>query len=471
MNIRKIDNPFAFIIFGASGDLAQLKIFPALYSLAEQKRLPTEYTIVGFARTQFSQESFKELFAQSIRQKLKHEINEDLLASLLEHVCYVNGNYDDPHSYQNLKAAIVEKDQGRGWQKLVYLAIPPQLFGVTAKNFGALRERDGEIKLILEKPLGTDAASARHLFHEIGLHFNESEIYLLDHYLGKEAIQSILSLRYANRMLNHMLSGKEIANIQITAFEELGVGKRLGYFDTVGIIKDMVQSHLLQVLALITMAIPVKETAESFQREKENILSALHFADKKKNSLVVGQYHSYQKESEQVANSQTETFAALTLFIDKLDWYNVPIFIRTGKKLAKRRTEVVIEFKKLPFQKENLEPNRLILNIQPEEKIEIQLLNKMGGSNMHFRTLSTSDSLACFGDDCLPEHGRLLMDALRGERMFFLSFHEVLASWDLIDEIIAFGKSQNLPLISYPDGSSDVEDSHKIPAAYGFKWY
>jgi len=471
MLLRKIEKPFAFIIFGASGDLAQLKIFPALYSLVEQKRLPKEYVIVGFARSAFEQAAFKDIFAQSVRQKVKADLDEALLADLLSHVVYVSGQYDDPQAYSNLRSVLKTYEKGDCWQKVVYLAIPPTVFAVVTENMGRLKEKNEEIKLIIEKPLGTDAASARQLFHQVGLHFEEKDIYLLDHYLGKEAIQSILSLRYANRLLNHMLTGKEIANIQITAFEEIDVGKRLGYFDTVGIIKDMVQSHLLQILALVTMSIPVKEAASSFQREKVDILSALHFADKTKTPLVVGQYQSYRSVSEQVANSTTETFAALTLSIDRVDWYNVPVFIRTGKKLSKRRTEVVIEFKKLPFQKPELEPNRLILNIQPEEKIEIQLLNKVGGSSTTFRTLTTADSLACFGDDCLPEHARLLMDALQGEKMFFVSIAEVLACWELIDEIVAYQAKNKLELIQYADGSEDVPEAQQITSEHGYKWY
>lgn len=470
MQLRKIEQSFAFIVVGASGDLAQLKIFPAMYSLAEQKRFPKDFVIMGFARTIFSEQEFKDLFAQSVRQNFKGEVHEEILASLLDHVTYIAGSYDEASSYQKIDNYLSSK-QGTHWQKVAYLAVPPQLFGVVAKNIAEAKQSDEEIKLVLEKPFGTDATSATALFKEITSYFSENEIYLLDHYLGKEGTQSILSLRHANRILNHLLSGHEIANIQITAFEELNVGKRLGYFDAVGIVKDMVQSHLLQVLALITMSIPVKESARSFQREKLGILSALHFAREEPQQLVVGQYASYQSQGENVAQSQTETFAAMTLFIDKLDWHHVPVFIRTGKKLSKRKTEVVVEFKKLAFQDQSLEPNRLIINIQPDERIEIQLLSKVGGTNKQYRTLTTSDSIACFGDDCLPEHGRLLMDVLQGERMFFLSFAEVLASWRLIDEIIAYRHEKKVPLLKYNDGAHDVTEANVLPEQHGFKWY
>ncbi len=470
MNLRKIDSAFTFIVVGASGDLAQLKIFPALYSLAEQKRLPLDFSIIGFARTTYTESEFRDLFALSIRQNFKGEVNEAILEKLLGHVTYIAGSYDDPASYQKIDEYLLTKN-AQSWQKVAYLAVPPQLFASVAQNIAALKQAQEEIKLILEKPFGIDSESATALFHAISKYFSEEEIYLLDHYLGKEGIQSILSLRYANRMLNYLLSGQEIANIQLTAFEELSVGKRLGYFDGVGIIKDMIQSHLLQILALVAMTIPVKEAPESFQREKLGILSALHFAKEDKTPLVVGQYASYRSQDMQVANSVTETFAACTLFIDKLDWYKVPVFIRTGKRLSKRRTEIVIEFKKLPFQKQDLEPNRLVINIQPEERIDIQLLSKVGGSNKHFRSLTTSDSIACFGDDCLPEHGRLLMDALQGDRMFFLSFGEVLAAWKLVDEILAYRKNNNLPLVTYADGTDIVAEAAVLPEQYGFKWY
>ncbi|MBI4836538.1 MAG: glucose-6-phosphate dehydrogenase [Candidatus Abawacabacteria bacterium] len=471
MNLRKIEKPFAFIIFGASGDLAQLKIFPSIYSLAEQKRLPKEYIIIGFARSHFEESAFRELFAQSVRKHFKEGTNEAVLEEIVSHVTYISGQYGDSVAYERLKTVIIKHDHHKQWQKVIYLAIPPTVFDTVAANVAVIREKNEEIKIIIEKPLGVDSTSARHLFHQISLHFNEAEIYLLDHYLGKEAIQSILSLRYANRMLNHMLTGSEIANIQITAFENIGVGKRLGYFDEVGIIRDMIQSHLLQVLALVTMSIPVKESALSFQREKNNVLASLHFADKIRNPLCIGQYASYRQEAEQVKNSTTETFAAMTLFIDQVHWYNVPIFIRTGKKMAKKRTEVVIEFKKLPFQKADLPPNRLILNIQPHEQIEIQLLNKVGGTHTAYRTLTTSDSLACFGDDCLPEHARLLMDVIQGRKMFFLSFQEVLACWDLIDEVIAYKNAKPSALITYPDGAAEISEANELPETFGFNWY
>ncbi len=470
MLLNKIKDPFALIIFGASGDLAQVKVFPALYSLIEQKRLPDDYVIVGFARTKLTDIEFREQFRQSVQQRFGNQVDGDLLKKLLEKVVYVSGQYDDKTAYIRLSKKIHQFSPRIKLKKVAYFAVPPSIFPPIIANFSSMRKKGEEMKLILEKPFGIDMLSAQTLFHTVSLHFAESEIYLLDHYLGKEAVQSILSLRYANSIINLMLQGQAIANIQITAFEDHGIGRRLGYFNEVGIIKDMVQSHLLQILALVTMSIPVKESAESFQREKTSILSSLHFPDKGPNSLVIGQYKSYSKEGN-IAKSKTETFAAMRLYIDQLNWYNVPIFLRTGKRMKKKRTEVVIEFKKLPFQRSDLAPNRLVLNIQPDERVSLQLLNKIGGTYSHFRTLTTSDTLACFGDDCLPEHARLLIDVMRSERMFFLSFAEVLAAWKVVDAVLAYKQEKKIPLIIYPDGASDLKEAARLPQAQNFSWY
>jgi len=291
----------------------------------------------------------------------------------------------------------------------------------------------------------------------------------LDHYLGKTSVQSILGLRHNNAILNILLKGREISSIQITAHEKVGVEERAGYFDTVGIIKDMFQSHLTQILAMITMSIPITADARSFHREKQAILSALDFSGRSDN-VFLGQYEGYQKISGVQKGSRTETYFAAKLKIDRESWYGVPIFVRTGKKLSKKSTTAVIEFKKLKFQKDT-EPNRLIFELQPHEMIHITLINQFGKSS-EYHEIGTSESIACHGDDCLPEHARLLLDVMKNERLHFLSFPEILASWKITDRVLSFVRQKKLRVRTYPKGSPfppGIEDIFQRKEEYWFE--
>jgi len=250
MPINKITQPFALIIFGASGDLAKLKLFPALYSLAQQNRLPKQYYIVGYARSEKTSKQFEAEFISSIKKV--HKVDEKVLNDLLKHLSYVQGQYDKKEDFVRLKTYLKTLTKKTNITKLAYFSVPPIAFKSIIQNLGETKNSSNEdLRLILEKPFGEDTKSAEELFHFVARYFDDDNIYLLDHYLGKPAVKSILSLRHANRILNLMMKGPEIANIQITAFEQVGVQSRAGYFDQVGTIKDMVQSHLLQILALI----------------------------------------------------------------------------------------------------------------------------------------------------------------------------------------------------------------------------
>lgn len=471
MNLYRIDKPFILVIFGASGDLAKLKLFPALYSLAEQKRLPKEFHIVGYARTKNSDAEFQKEFKESIKRATKPgNLNEKLLNDLTSHVSYYSGQYNDIKDFKKLRNHLKVLTGKKQITTLSYFSVPPTIFKDIIQNLGETKANENEdLRLIIEKPFGQDATSARDLFHFVARYFEEEKIYLLDHYLGKTAVQSLLHLRHSNRLLNLMMKGPEISNIQITAFEKVGVTSRAGYFDQVGTIKDMVQSHLLQILALITMSIPITENAESLHREKYSILSALKFIESK-NNIVLGQYSSYTDEKDIPKDSQTETFAAMRLFIDRESWYSKPIYIRTGKKLHEKHTYVVVELKKFAFQPKNEEPNRLIFELQPEEKIIIRLVNKQGQTS-HYQEISTSDSLACSGDDCLPEHSMLLLDVIRKRRLHFLSFEEIIATWKIIDHIGSFVQKHSLKPEKYTDHSAGPISQNRLTETDGFKWF
>ncbi len=467
----RIKDPFVFTIFGASGDLAKLKIFPAIYRLLEQKRMPKDFCIVGYARTPKSRAEFQEEFRQSIKDKIKN-VDAKLLKRLIEHVYYFSGSYDDFSSFKEYSKFLKKITKGPRWIKIAYFAVPPTIFEPIIGNLGKLKKsRREDVRLIIEKPFGTDTESARKLFHFVGNYFDEGKVYLLDHYLGKFSVQSILNLRHSNRIVNLMMKGREVANIQISAFEDFGVQNRFGYYEHMGAFKDMIQSHLLQILSLVSMSIPITNSDASLHREKYSILSAIKFNNAAKN-IIAGQYHTYANELKKAgmkSTSPTETFSAIRLFIDRESWYKVPIYIRTGKNLHQKKTYVVVELKKFDFQTRDEEPNRLIIELQPEPKISIQLTNKQDGAEMAEYT--PSHAIACIGDSCLPEHSNLILDVIRERKMNFISFPEVIASWRLTDKIVRFMKSKKVNLHEYKNKSKGPEEQHLLTAMDNFKWY
>lgn len=468
--LYQISSPFIFTIFGASGDLAKLKIFPTLYELALQNRLPKKYLIVGYARTNISQTEFKKIFAKSIESKFGKTLNKKVLQELTKNVLYFSGQYTEKADFVRFKKVLQQKFPHKKAIHLAYLSVPPVTFEPIIENLGTTKQhKNEEIRLIIEKPFGTDKASAEHLYHFISKYFKEDHIYLLDHYLGKSSVQSILHLRRSNRILSHMMSPGEVSNIQITAAESIGVGERSGYFEQVGTVRDMIQSHLLQLLALMTMNIPNHIDPESIAREKQAILAAIDCPCDAEN-IVLGQYTGYKKESGVKKDTRTETFAAVRLFLDHEAWYNVPLYLRTGKRLHEKHTYVVVELKKFPFQPKDEEPNRLIIELQPEEKINITLINHHDDVDQK-QSLTTSDSIACSIYGCLPDHATLLLEAIRGNRLYFLSFQEIIAAWDVVDQITDLAKNKKIAIHKYRQGSKGPKDQNNLPQQDGFEWY
>ncbi|MEI7741093.1 MAG: hypothetical protein WCJ29_01160 [bacterium] len=459
-------------IFGASGDLAKLKIFPSIYRLAEFKRLPDNYAIVGFARSSKTREEFQAEFAGSVRAAYGDSVKEAVLADLLNHCWYFAGQYND---VENFKAYRDFLKTIPGFESrlthLAYFSVPSLVYKDIIANLAAIYEKNDDLRLIIEKPFGTSTGTARELFHFASQYFAEEKFYLLDHYLGKTAVRSILRLRESNRILSHMMHGHEISNIQITAFEPFGVKERAGYFDQVGMLKDMVQSHLLQLLALLTMSLPITQDYESLQRERETMLGAMHFSGAKRN-IVFGQYDSYAQEKDIPAKSETETFVALRLLVNRLDWHRVPFYIRTGKMIGKQKsTYAVVELKKFDFQKADEKPNRIIFEFFPEERITVKLVNRVGETES-YQDLSLTQSIFCsLEEGCLPEYATLILDVLRGEKKFFLSFPEIIAQWKIIDGIKNGVELHDVPPEKYSNGSTGPISQNELPASDGYSWY
>jgi len=461
--------PFILTIFGASGDLAKIKLFPSIYILAERNLLPKDFYIVGYARTKKDKKTFEKEFVKAIRDKIEN-VDKEKLKMLTDRLSYVSGQYDKKDSYTKLVEHIDNLSGACKMLKIMYLSVPPSVFKSIIKNLGGQRkEFKDEIAMVIEKPFGGDVISANSLYYFIVRYFNEEQIYLLDHYLGKQAVRSILHLRHHNRILNSMLKGREVTDIQITAIEDIGIENRVGYFDQVGIIRDMIQSHLLQILALVTMSIPITERASAIHREKENIISSITFP-RTKNRVILGQYETYKNLPEVPKSSNTETFAALRLLIDRESWYKVPIYIRTGKKLYKKYTSVVVTLNKFPYQRRNEEPNRVIFELYPDEKISITMINKYGQDEAQ-ELITPEHSLACSDESCLPEHASLLLDVTKQERKYFLSFPEIIASWKVVDKIFCHIKKNKVKVEKYKDNKYGPDAQHLITRSDNVEWF
>lgn len=469
------EHPFTLFIFGASGSLARLKLFPALYELVKEKRLPYDFKIVGYARSPMSEESFRNFFEKAVREQEKN-IDEKALQSLLKNVFYFVGHYDAVLDYRAFLRKLHKLEKNKNRVRLSYFSVPPSTFPDIFKNLAAVNfnTRMGRLKLIIEKPFGYDLRSAKKLKKSLEHHFQPDQIFLLDHYLGKESVSNLLSLRYANPILSTLLQRDYVNNIQISALEKKDIEGRTNYFDHVGILRDMVQSHLLQILAYLTMQIPREQTDEAIHHEKAQILRSLRIRNVK-NAVVRGQYKTYTKEKGIPNDSQTETYAALKLELKHQLWKSVPIYLRSGKNLLQKWTGIVLEFSPHNVQESlsNLEPNRLVIQLQPYEKIEFHLLTKLGGKTFDFHELTTGRPIYCSGD-CLVEHGRLLLDVIAGKRELFLNFEEIFAAWRVTDKIQKHcdklqRKKKSLEL--YSKGSLGPKSADALLQRDGFRWF
>lgn len=468
MPLSAIQNPFLFLVFGASGDLAKLKIFPSLYTLLEQQKMPADFRVLGFARSEKTQQQFQQEFRQSIEQAHGSSVNSHLLNQLSQRIHYFQGGYDQLDSYQSMRRFIAEIGVQSHWTKIAYFSVPPKIFHPIIDLLYQTRESSKEdVRLVLEKPFGSNEASADQLFHYMLSRFSQDNIFLLDHYLGKTGVQSLLTMRHANPILNQMLSPQSIANIQITAWEDMGVDNRIGYFEQAGTIKDMIQSHLLQVLSLLTMNVPITEEVSSVHRERNGLISSLFFPNGK--NLAIGQYEGYRAIKGVKPESNTETYAAVRLMIDQEAWHNVPIYLRTGKQLEKKATYVVVEIKPYSFQLSAEHTNRLVFEIQPDERVSIHLVNHSGHDGEVVPVIA-QQSMRCVGES-LPEHAQLLLNIFAGRRLHFLSFPEIIAAWRLTDQLIQHIQQEDMQAELYSPQSSGPTSQHQLVEQDGFHWH
>lgn len=478
--------PFSLILFGASGNLAKLKLYPALYTLALKERFSKQYNIVGFARSDMTEKEFRALVEESVRADMP-EVNEKVLKEFLSHCHYHQGQYDDLGDFTKLHTQL--KSWEKGWKKtvrLAYLSIPPMVFTAVLHNLceGKIREDAVNFRCIVEKPVGHDLKSFEDIKKILVECFRQEEVYLLDHYLGKEAVRNVYYLRYANPILERLFKNTLIDHIEITASENLGLEGRAGYFDAAGTLRDFFQSHIVLMMALLTMRL--REDDEHFRDSRFNAMEQIYLphATDLNDVILQGQYTAgrigregrgervpgYTEEESISEDSRTNTFIALKLNTRISRWEGVPFYLRSGKRLDKRETRITIQFQESHPVGKGSTPNRLDIILQGEAGMKWHLQTKIGGTEPEFRPLVMEDPLVCYGD-CLPEHGLLILEAIHGKQQWFLSFDEIRTAWRLIDPLQTHLDKKDTPLHHYTAGTQGPEEMHAWAAKDDVTWF
>jgi glucose-6-phosphate 1-dehydrogenase len=467
---------------------------PALYDLALHSCLAPRFRLLGFARTELSDDAFRTTAGEFLSKVEQGGANDGKRKEFLEHLHYFPGNYDDPESYKKLAERLETLDgEGQlGGNRLFYLATPPEVYEHVIEQLGRAglaKSKNGEAwtRIIIEKPFGRDGASARDLNAKVLRVFEEQQVYRIDHYLGKETVQNLLVLRFGNGIFEPLWNRNFIDHVQITAAESLGVERRAAFYETAGAMRDMIQSHVLQLTSLVAMEAPARFDAISVRNEKIKILQSIRPFDSETvwKSVVRGQYgpgtingaavQGYRQEPGVKPTSATETFVALKLLVDNWRWSGVPFYLRSGKRLARPMTEIAIRFKKAPhmvFQGESVEPNSLVLNIQPDEGISLSFGAKSPGSQMHISPVTMDFRYKqAFGGGSREAYATLINDCIRGDATLFDRADSVEAAWSLVDPILdAWQNASAPPFPNYPSGSEGPRAADDLTVSEGRRW-
>ncbi len=454
--------PFSIVIFGATGDLAHRKILPALYNLAVQGLLPERFNVIAFARRDWTDESYREEMRQAIDQFSRNKLDAAVWDKFAPNLQYVRSEFDQADGYARLSQQLADSGDPAHANRLFYLATPPESYPVLVQQLGEAslnHSPNGWTRIIIEKPYGRDLASAIDLNEQVHRVFAEEQVYRIDHYLGKETVQNLIVFRFANAIFEPIWNRNYIDHVQITVAETVGVESRAGYYDTAGIGRDMFQNHLLQLLTFMAMEPPYAFDARALRDEKVKVLQALRPIQL--SDSMPGQYVGYRNEKGVAPKSRTPTYAALKINIDNWRWQDVPFFLRSGKQLADKTTEISIEFKRPPHSLfplepgELLTPNVLTLCIQPDEGMHLRFEAKVPGAGMKRQTVDMDMHYATdFNGAPLPEaYERLLIDAVQGDAALFTRADEIELAWHAIDPVIQAWESGAVPLFFYESGS------------------
>jgi glucose-6-phosphate 1-dehydrogenase len=485
--LRRTPDPCALVIFGASGDLTHKKLMPALYALMLRRLLPARFVIVGVARTDANDDAFRSDMKDAVQKHARDEFRQDVWDELVQRMHYVATDFADAGGESKLQDLLtkLDKEQELGGNRVYYLAVPPPAFPTIVDTLGKHRTATGWTRLIVEKPFGHDLESARELNRMLYEHFEENEIFRIDHYLGKETVQNMNALRFANGIFEPIWNRQFIDHVQITVAESIGIEGRAGYYEQAGAIRDIFQNHLLQLLALTAMEPPIDFTAESVRNEKVKVLKALHTPGPK--SVVRGQYGrgfvegeevvAYREEQGVAPDSMTETYVAAKLFVDNWRWADTPFYVRMGKRLARRETTIAIQFKRAPHPpfgevaSEGLRPNVLLVHVQPDEGVSLAIGAKVPGQGMTIRTVHMDFLYGGAFRTSLPEaYERLILDTLLGDGTLFTRADEVEEQWLLVDSIVAAWQRDRPSFPNYAAGTWGPPSADDLLHRDGRSW-
>jgi glucose-6-phosphate 1-dehydrogenase len=481
--------PGVIVVIGASGDLTSRKLLPALEGLSRRGLLPPAFAVVGVARTQLDDEGFRELMTKAVPN------GGAGWAEIVKHSRYVAGDYADEDTFTSVRSALeeLESEIGAPGNRTFYLATVPAVFEEVAAGLGSAglnRPREGAaVRLVIEKPFGRDLESARHLDAALHRTFDEDQIYRIDHYMGKETVQNVLALRFANAIFEPLWNRSYIDHVQITVAESLGVEKRGGFYETAGALRDIVQNHVMQVLALTLMEPPGAIDSQGIRDEKMKVLRSIVVPTPQQvlSNVVRGQYDSgwseglavpgYRQEQDVDPTSQTETYVAMRLHVDNWRWADVPIYIRTGKRLPKRVTEVAMQFQRVPHlafsaaESRGLKPNTLVLRIQPDEGVAVRFGAKVPGQAFQVRDVLMDMSYGtAFLEETPDAYERLLLDAMVGDPTLFIRSDEVDQAWQIVDPILETWHGSSAPLAGYAAGTWGPKQADALIQRDGRQW-
>ncbi|MBM7800250.1 glucose-6-phosphate 1-dehydrogenase [Microlunatus panaciterrae] len=491
--LPRIAGPCVLVIFGVTGDLSTKKLMPAVYDLANRGLLPPGFALVGFARREWEQQDFAQIVHSAVRQHARTPFREEVWKQLSEGIRFVPGELGDDESFARLKATIADLDEARGTggNHAFYLSIPPGLFPTVVDQLrenGLAEQHEGRwSRVVIEKPFGHDLRSARELNRVVSQVFPSSSVFRIDHYLGKETVQNLLALRFANQLFEPVWNNNYVDHVQITMAEDIGIGGRAGYYDGIGAARDVIQNHLLQLLALTAMEEPTSFDARQLRAEKQKVLAATQPPQRMDLHTARGRYTGGWAGGEKVKgyldekgipdDTKTETYAAIRVDIDNRRWAGVPFYLRTGKRLARRVTEIALGFKRaphLPFTKtdtEELGYNALVLRIQPDEGVTLRFGAKVPGTQMEIREVNMDFAYGGSFTESSPEaYERLILDVLLGDPPLFPQHEEVELAWQILDPILDYWASQDERPEDYLSGTWGPESANEMLARDGFVW-